>query len=95
MNSPDKGKGKGKKGSWKGAWGKGGKGAYSVEDDWSVGYSSYSFDTPLFLNTQAQEAASEWQVVKSKKTKNPSRKVTFAACAHNTCACLGPLRDPL
>ena len=63
-----KGKGKGKKGAWPGAWGKGGKGAYSCEDDWSQGYSGYSFDTPLFLNSLAQEAAGEWRMVKSKKS---------------------------
>ena len=37
-----KGKGKGKKGSWdggKGARGEGRKGAYSMEDDWSAGFS--------------------------------------------------------
>ena len=44
--SPYKGKGKGNKGSWnpgKGAWGKGGKGAYGLEDDWSEGYSGYAY----------------------------------------------------
>ena len=59
-----------------------------MEDEWSVGYSSYSFDTPLFLNSLAQEAAGEWQVAKSKKTNNPSRKVILAPCAHRTCECL-------
>ena len=54
MPSPYKGKGKGNKGSWnpgKGAWGKGGKGAYGLEDDWSEGYSGYAYgheDMPLF-----------------------------------------------
>ena len=38
-----------------------GKGAYSVEDDWSSGYSGYSFDTPLFSSSLAQEASDEWK----------------------------------
>ena len=43
-------------------------GAYSVEDDWSAGYIGYNFeDIPLFLNSLAQEAGDEWQVVKAKK----------------------------
>ena len=75
--NPGKGKAKGTKCSWnpgKGAWGKGAEGAYSVEDDWSAGYSGYNFeDIPLFLNSLAQEAGDEWQVVKSKKSsKYPS-----------------------
>ena len=51
--NPSKEKGKGNKGSWssgKGAWGKGGKGAYGLEDDWSEGYSGYAYgyeDTTL------------------------------------------------
>ena len=63
--NPCKGKGKGPKGSWnpgKGAWGKGGKGAYGLEDDWSEGYCGYNFsyeDTALL--SLAREAASEWQ----------------------------------
>ena len=61
--NPGKGKGKGPKGSWnpsKGAWGKGRKGAYGLDDDWSKGYSGYNFgyeDTALF--SLAQESASE------------------------------------
>ena len=67
-NSPNpyKGKGKGQKGFWnggKGAWGKG-EGAYSIEDDWSSGYSGYAFDTPLFSSSLAQEASDEWKEVK-------------------------------
>ena len=72
--SPDKGKGKGQKGFWKGGkgtYGKG-KGAYSVEDDWSSGYSGYSFDTPLFSSSLAQEAAVEWKEVKSKRANKPA-----------------------
>ena len=76
---PYKGKGKGQKGYWKG--GKG-KGAYSMEDDWSSGYSGYSFDTPLFLSSLAQEAESQWQRVSSKKAaKQPN------SCAHTACPC--------
>ena len=42
-----------------------------MEDDWSSGYSGYSLDTPLF-SSLAQEAASDWKLVKSKKTtKHP------------------------
>ena len=46
MPSPYKAKGKGNLGSrnpGKGAWGKGGKGAYGLEDDWSEGYSGYAY----------------------------------------------------
>ena len=78
-NNP-KGKGKGQtsfqKGAWtpiKGGWGKGGKGAYGLEDDWSEGYSGYAFpqgyiveDTALFQF--AREAQNEWHFLNPKKT---------------------------
>ena len=79
--NPHKGKGKGQKAFWKGGkatWGKG-KGAYSMEDDWSSGYSGYSFDTPLFSSSLAQEAPDGWKTVKSKrevKPHNPNRTKT-------------------
>ena len=62
--NPYKGKDKGQKGFWKG--GKG-KGAYSVDDDWSSGYREYSFDAPLLLGCLTEEAAGEWTTVKPKK----------------------------
>ena len=58
--NPFKGKGKGNKGAWspgKGALGKGGKGAYGLEDDLSEGFSGYAYgyeDTTLL--SLAQEA---------------------------------------
>ena len=66
--SPNKGKGKGQKGFWKG--GKG-KGAYSVDDDWSAGYSGYSYDAPLLLGSLTEEAAGEWIIVNPKKASRP------------------------
>ena len=54
-----KGKGQNNGGKGKGAWGKG-KGAYTMEEDWSLGYSGYSFDSPLFASTLAEEAANDW-----------------------------------
>ena len=53
--------------------GKGGKGAYGLENDWSGGYSGYNFsyeDTALFA--LAQRAASTWQVPAPKKTSKPT-----------------------
>ena len=47
-------------GSWnpgKGAWGKGGKGAYGLEHDWSVGCSGYAYgfeDVTLFPLAELQ-----------------------------------------
>ena len=68
--NPYKGKGKGQKGFYKG--GKG-KGAYSVDDDWSSGCSGYSFDAPLLLGCLTEEAASEWTTVNPKKAaKQPN-----------------------
>ena len=78
-----KGKGKGQylfqKGAWtpgKGGWGKG-KSAYGLEDDWSEGYSGYSFqqgygveDTALFQITR--EAKNEWLFPNPKKTCKPT-----------------------
>ena len=78
-NSPNpyKGKGKGQKGYWKGGQG---KGAYSMEDDWSSGYSGYSFGTPLFISSLAQEAKGEWQKVNPKKAARQSSCSAHAAC---------------
>ncbi len=50
-----------------------GKGAYSMEDDWSSGFSGYSFDIPLVLIALAQEAAGEWKVAKNKKSTKPAK----------------------
>ena len=81
-----KGKGKDQKGSWKGkgAWGKGGKGkgTYYMEDDWTAGQSGYSFDIPMFLTSPAPEAASDWQVARSKK---PARPATTARMVTPRC----------
>ena len=73
--SPDsKGKGKGawpsQKGSWnpgKGSWGKGGKGAYGLEDDWSgQGYRQHGQeDTFIFW---MGEEANPWTTPKGRKT---------------------------
>ena len=66
------GKCKGQKGSWnssKGGGGMGGKGTNALEDDWSEGWSGYSYgyedyeDTALYQ--LAQEAQSGWQVPKT------------------------------
>ena len=62
----NKGKGEGKKGSWnggKGSLGNGGKGAYSMEDDWSAGYSGYSFDIPVFSahSPKKPRVSGKWQ----------------------------------
>ena len=76
--NPLKGKGKGNKGSWnpgKGAWGKGGKGAYSLEDDWSEGYSGYAYGyediTLLSLAT-----STEWRSPDPRKTFKPGSRVS-------------------
>ena len=47
-----------------------------MEEDWSLGYSGYSFDSPLFASTLAEEAANDWKMVGSKKTNKPSRPPT-------------------
>lgn len=67
-----------------------------MEDDCSSGYSGYSFSTPLFFNSLAQEAAGEWQVAKSKKTNKstlaigngPTRCGATVTGDHNTCPCI-------
>lgn len=41
-----------------------------MEDDWISGFSGYSFDTPLSMNSLAQEAAGVWMVAKSQKQKH-------------------------
>ena len=57
---PSKGKGKGNKWTWgpaKGSYGKGGKGVYGFEDEWSEGFSGYQFgqaDTPLWYTDLAE-----------------------------------------
>ena len=76
-SNPYKGKGKGQKGYWKGGQG---KGAYSMEDDWSSGYSGYSYDTPLFISSLAQEAQGEWQKVNPKKAARQSNCSAHTAC---------------
>ena len=87
----------------KGAWGKGGKGAYSVEDDWSSGVNGYNFgpypgheDIHMFLNTLAQEATGDWQVAMSKNANKsalaigngPTGCVATVTGAHKACPCL-------
>ncbi len=75
---PSKGKGKGNKGSWnlgKGAWGKGGKGAYGLEDDWSEGYSGYAygFYGDIEALSLSQAAIKEWQTPSPRTTLKPTR----------------------
>ena len=43
-----------------------------MEEDWGFGYSGYSFDSPLFASTLAEEAANDWKMVGSKKTNKSS-----------------------
>ena len=61
--NPGKGKSKGNKGCWspgKGFGGKGEKGAYHFMDDYSQGWSGYSFEDGALLSLQ-QELMGEWQ----------------------------------
>ena len=51
-----------------------------MEDDWSSGYSGYSFDTPLFISSLAQEAQGEWQKVNPKKAVRQPTCNAHAAC---------------
>ena len=51
-----------------------------MEDDWSSGYSGYSFDTPMFMSSLAQEAQGEWQKVNPKKAARQSNCSAHAAC---------------
>ncbi len=85
MPSPYKGKGKGNKGSWnpgKGAWGKGGKGAYGLEDDWSEGYSGYAYgfeDVTLL-------SLAEWQTPNPKKTfKHQPTRASLQSVSNREC----------
>ena len=71
--TPYKGKGKGNKGAWspgKGAWGKGGKGAYGLEDDWSEGFSGYTYG--YYGDIEALSLSQEWQTPTPRKTFKPS-----------------------
>ena len=76
---PNKGKGKGNKGMWgpaKGSYGKGGKGIYGFEDDWTEGGSGYQFghgDTPLWYTDLAAEAVSEWKTRAPRNTFKPTQ----------------------
>ena len=51
-----------------------------MEDDWSSGYSGYSFDTPLFISSLTQEAQGEWQKVNPKKAAKQPTCCDQAAC---------------
>ena len=53
-----------------------------MEDDWTAGHSGYSFDIPMFLTSPAPEAASDWQVARSKK---PARPATTARMVTPRC----------
>ena len=57
-------------------------GAYSVDDDWSVGYSGYSYDAPLLLGSLTEEAACEWIIVNPKKASKQLKPQggSLAAC---------------
>ena len=84
---PSKGKGKGNKGAWgpgKGSYGKGGKGVYGFEDEWSEGVSGCQFgqsDTPLWYTDLAGEAASEWKTPAPRKTCKPALSLRNGGCA--------------
>ena len=51
-----------------------------MEEDWSLGYSGYSFDSPLFASTLAEEAANDWKMVGSKKTQTNGRPTGKCDC---------------
>ena len=73
--NPFKGKGKGNKGAWspgKGAWGKGGKGAYGLDDDWSEGFSGYSYG--FHGDIEALSLSQEWETPHPRKTFQPEVK---------------------
>ena len=83
-------------GGGKGTWGKGGKGSYAMEDEWSYGLSGYSYeDVPLFLNSLTQEATGNWQVARPNKTAKkpsvvngcPSRCASTSTGDHTACQC--------
>ncbi len=62
-----------------------------MEEDWSLGYSGYSFDSPLFASTLAEEAANDWKTVESKKANRSSRPINKAPglCgATSKCDCI-------
>ena len=73
----------------KGGWGKGGKGAFGLEDDWSEGLSGYNWQqgysadaTALFQ--LAREAQSGWQFPNPKKTCNPTWQKEQACGGRNS-----------
>jgi hypothetical protein len=94
------GKGRGIKGSWtpgKGAWGKGGKGIYGFEDDWSEGYGGYAFGP--YGDIEALSLSQEWQTPSPKNTFKPVMAATRASgpgvCQSRKCGCSVPIRNAL
>ena len=72
----------------KGAWGKGGKGAYGLKDDWSEGFSGYSYG--YYGDIEALSLSQEWKAPNPRKTFKPTpaslRCVDSRACGGNCCA---------
>ena len=71
-----KGKAKGNKGYWnpgKGAWGKGEKGAYNLMDDYSQGWSGYSFEDHTLLSLQQESRTSGTPQAPRRPSDSPAR----------------------